>query len=476
MKKPTPIQQAAPFEAHELFFSTTDRRGIIRFGNEVFERISGYPRSTLIGAAHNIIRHPDMPKAVFKLFWATLQDGQPIFAYVKNMSATGTYYWVLAFAFPIQDGYLSIRIKPSSSLFTAAEAIYARVLAAEKEGGIQAGEALLPRLLTEAGFTDYRSFMVAAAMAELDGLDQAQQSNQLSEENSLQVSDAVVGPTLERIHQVTRDGSALLRGLFLHLKDLKSSSELLRAKTDTLLASFNSLRFVSLNMAVLAPRFGNQAATLAVTAREFSALSAKIEKHFTDFGTMVNSLAAVVQSGALDMASIKVQMDSLDLFVRESLRKVSRGEMPVAQAFQGLRENCAPFQELSRISCQRIVEEFGTLDRQLKAFSALTLEIRQFINGLELIRQLAEVESARTDELKREFASSVQEMDRFTQLLRTNAKEIRSATAKLLVAFEVIMRDSAKTGPALNRILELALLLGAKAPLETQEPAAARAA
>lgn len=65
---------------------------MITFGNDVFVRVSGYSRETLKGAPHSIIRHPDVPRAVFKLLWDTLKSDHPIAAYVKNMSANGSYY------------------------------------------------------------------------------------------------------------------------------------------------------------------------------------------------------------------------------------------------------------------------------------------------------------------------------------------------------------------------------------------------
>lgn len=137
MRRPTPNQNESPFGFDELFFSTTNERGVITFGNDVFVRVSGYPRETLKGAPHSIIRHPDVPRAVFKLLWDTLQAGRPIAAYVKNLSANGSFYWVYAFVFPIQDGYLSIRLKPSSPIFSVVKNLYTATLAVEEKDGME---------------------------------------------------------------------------------------------------------------------------------------------------------------------------------------------------------------------------------------------------------------------------------------------------------------------------------------------------
>lgn len=117
MKRPLPTQSESPFGFDEFFFSTTDKRGVIRYGNDVFVRVSAYPKETMLGAPHSLIRHPDMPRAVFKEFWNFLNQEKPVGAYVKNLAGNGSYYWVYAFAFPIAGGYLSIRFKPSSEVY-----------------------------------------------------------------------------------------------------------------------------------------------------------------------------------------------------------------------------------------------------------------------------------------------------------------------------------------------------------------------
>ena len=98
MAKPTANSKEIILNSEELFFSRTDEKGIILSGNDIFVKVSGYRREELIQNPHNIVRHPDMPKAVFKLFWQTIQAQQPICAYVKNMAADGSYYWVFATA------------------------------------------------------------------------------------------------------------------------------------------------------------------------------------------------------------------------------------------------------------------------------------------------------------------------------------------------------------------------------------------
>jgi PAS domain-containing protein len=114
----------------------------------------------VVGTPHSIIRHPDMPRAVFKLLWDTIASGKEIFAYVKNMSKSGKYYWVLAHVTPSYnakgelDGYHSNRRKPQEKAVKVVEALYASLLAEEKKHdnaktGQDASVAMLMKLLSD---------------------------------------------------------------------------------------------------------------------------------------------------------------------------------------------------------------------------------------------------------------------------------------------------------------------------------------
>ena len=118
---------------NELFFSTTDRQGIIRSENSVFVRISRYSVEELTGAPHSITRHPDMPRGAFQLLWDRLLAGRPMGAYVKNLAKDGCFYWVFTTITPLGDGFLSVRMAPRSVLFDAARQLYPQTLAFEHE-------------------------------------------------------------------------------------------------------------------------------------------------------------------------------------------------------------------------------------------------------------------------------------------------------------------------------------------------------
>jgi PAS domain S-box-containing protein len=96
MERPIPKDVERPVPEDKFLVSKTDPRGIITYANEVFIEVSGYTEEELIGKPHNIIRHPDMPRTVFKLLWDTIKSGREFWGYVKNMAKDGSYYWVFA--------------------------------------------------------------------------------------------------------------------------------------------------------------------------------------------------------------------------------------------------------------------------------------------------------------------------------------------------------------------------------------------
>ncbi len=127
----TPTGRERFFDEDEIIVSKTDLKGIITYANRTFIRIAGYSEEELLGKPHNLIRHPDMPRCVFKLLWDTLQAGDEIFAYVINLCKNGDHYWVFAHVTPSFDehgsisGYHSSRRVPDRRCVERASEIYA---------------------------------------------------------------------------------------------------------------------------------------------------------------------------------------------------------------------------------------------------------------------------------------------------------------------------------------------------------------
>lgn len=150
------------FDKDEVIVSKTDLRGRITYANRVFQRVAGYTEAELLGAPHSIVRHPDMPRCVFKLLWDTLAAGQEIFAYVLNRAHNGDHYWVFAHVTPSYDdrgavvGYHSSRRLPDRAAVDKVVPLYRTLLDIEnrhsdRKQGMEASFATVVGLLQEKG-------------------------------------------------------------------------------------------------------------------------------------------------------------------------------------------------------------------------------------------------------------------------------------------------------------------------------------
>ncbi len=163
MSKATPTNIEFELSEQDFLVSKTDKRGIITYCNEPFMKAAGGEEKDLLGKPHNVVRHPDMPKAVFKLFWDKIQDGNEIFAYVKNLRFDGGFYWVYANVTASFDekgdiiGYYSVRRKVNPKGLDIIQPIYKKMLSIEKNSNINDSVRYLNDLLEEKGVS-YEEF------------------------------------------------------------------------------------------------------------------------------------------------------------------------------------------------------------------------------------------------------------------------------------------------------------------------------
>lgn len=139
----------------DFIVSKTDTKGRITYANRVFVDFAQYKESELLGKQHNIIRHPDMPRAVFHYMWTQLKNGEEFFGYVKNMAKDGSYYWTFAHVTDSRDhsgellGYHSVRRKPKKSSVNEFAALYKEMSAEEKRAGAKHAIPAGMKVLTE---------------------------------------------------------------------------------------------------------------------------------------------------------------------------------------------------------------------------------------------------------------------------------------------------------------------------------------
>lgn len=164
-----PTTRRVSLGADAMIVSKTDLQGRITYANRTFMRTANFPERSLIGVQHNIVRHPDMPRGVFRLLWDTLKAGEEFFGYVKNLTSDGDYYWVFANITPDRDlngnvvGYYSVRKCPAESALAVVEPLYREMLSEEARAGAarapEASVALLQARLKAMGAA-YEGFVL----------------------------------------------------------------------------------------------------------------------------------------------------------------------------------------------------------------------------------------------------------------------------------------------------------------------------
>lgn len=154
--RPTPSDREVDWNKNKVLLSKTDTKGTILYANEDFIDVSGYDEFELIGQAHNVIRHPDMPKVIFKFLWDSIKSSKNIHAIIKNMSKTGRYYWVITDFKIIADsngeivGYFGTRKSvPEDIVVKFIEPLYKKLLHIEEASGMLASEEYLIGFLEE---------------------------------------------------------------------------------------------------------------------------------------------------------------------------------------------------------------------------------------------------------------------------------------------------------------------------------------
>ncbi|MEZ0323807.1 MAG: PAS domain-containing protein [Hydrogenothermaceae bacterium] len=165
--EPKNVEKVVPSD--KFLVSKTDTKGIITYANPIFVEISGYTEDELVGANHNIVRHPDMPRTVFRILWQTIQQGEEVFAFVKNLSKDGSFYWVFAHVTPTFDttgkivGYQSDRrpVRKREVLSTVIEPLYAKLREIESSQGIDTAVNYLNSLIKEKEMTEYNQLILS---------------------------------------------------------------------------------------------------------------------------------------------------------------------------------------------------------------------------------------------------------------------------------------------------------------------------
>lgn len=447
MKHPKPVDAERSFEAQELFFSRTDARGLILSGNDVFTRISGYAKEELQGAPHNIIRHPDMPKAVFRLLWDTLKAGNPIGAYVKNLAADGKYYWVFALARPVKGGFLSIRLKPTSPIVKAVSEVYKKALAAEQVHGMDGGLNMIIKELAGLGFPDYTSFMIHSLVEEY----LAREKATVRHEGSLHAGHS--DPGWHLMLRTSNDSTDHFKVIFDSLGKSVTRTDSILQGTDKILRMFKDLQFLTINMTIISRSCGTQARSLVTISEGFQRMADEIRDSLLAFKESTASLSKRIASARFEIAAAALQTEMVNHFFNE---KASSNSNSFDAEFI---ENCHQLVQTSSQQSALVGKTLSELRLILSSFIKEVERLTASVHALSFIQVAGRTEAARIDSPEagslhtyidemQNFVSSIQPLlgalSETTQSYAQDARDSGALLTSILFQFNEIEQNMSR--------------------------------
>jgi aerotaxis receptor len=393
--KVAPTNNRRPFGIEELFFSTTDHAGVIKSGNEVFRRVAAFDTlEEMIGKPHNIIRHPDMPRAVFKLLWDYLDQGKTICAYVKNMAKDGAYYWVFAVVMPIQGGYLSIRFNPSSPVFKIVEDLYKVMLNIEYETGDapklrelgmrKSGECLM-NALQSLGFKDDDGFMRMALATEMGS--RAKGMTDAGIVRKIPQAEGEVGVLLSECVGIDK----VLDRMFLEVEGFLGLITQLETNSKFLSTLARDISLHSLNSLVACSKLGDRGRGLAVVAENLAFIAKQSMEIINQITETIGELVSALRESTFYISAAKLQVEISIVFLDEvaSQQRVEG---------QTTKDHQDDLHQLSAAFANTVSATSTTLPRIVKPLQDLSLhflELDRTMLALSAVPVVGQVETAR---------------------------------------------------------------------------------
>ncbi len=366
----------AQFHLNELFYSRTDGRGVIKAGNNVFQRVAAYDWDEMLGAPHKIIRHPDMPKGVFQLLWDRLKEGKPTGAYVKNRCKSGRYYWVFALVSPAEGGYISTRLKPSSDLFRVVSGLYADLLVQEQSQGLTPRDsaALLLQAVRAQGFVDYGAFQSHALATEYDA----------------------------RAKQLGRDMDPLQRRFL----DMSRAIEQVQAETSDLTEAFMAIRTVPMNMRIIASRLENAGGPISAISVNYSQM---LEEMTTWVNTFVTGETCVL--ARIRDAILTGQFLSFATAVEHEMIEVFDDVTAPYPDSIDMKAEIAEVAAHRQKFLSETVASLVSVEAEAKRFARSVLDMKRYVTGLSSTRMMCKIESAALSNSGTALVGIVEQLD-----------------------------------------------------------------
>jgi len=380
------LESEGRFGIEELFFSATNKKGIIASANAVFARVSGYRLEEMLGKPHNVVRHDDMPRITFKLLWDDVAAGRPFAAYVKNRTRRNRHYWVMALVVPISGGYLSVRLNPSTEHFRVAQGIYSELRALEREiegpralgvkPAIAASAERLESSFAKTPYGSYDQFIRTALLAEVRSREEILRKSGVRAMAGA-IPDGELKPAIAAISEVNE----YLRHLVLNLDEYRQLNVELAAKSSHTRDLADDVRLFALNAIVASSHVTGGEGAVNAVAELLSSRSEVMGPRFVALADVVAEVSTLLSDMLFPVAAASLQAEILEIFLREIAARETtatdkRDLAAVQECFAtGLKDL---LDILSRLSerCSGLGPQVESLRREMDTMRALSLNGR----------------------------------------------------------------------------------------------------
>ncbi|BAF69713.1 methyl-accepting chemotaxis protein [Nitratiruptor sp. SB155-2] len=403
-----PKNLESPFNIDELFFSITDPKGIILTSNDVFVHVSKFSKEELIGKPHNIVRHPDMPRVIFKALWDTIKSKEPFIGYVKNMAKDGSYYWVLAAVYPIlnENGeiekFISIRLKPTSKYFKAIPDLYKELLEVEIKENVNKAYEVLLKKIRELGFESYNDYARRIFFEEVQSRENILNEKSVKKQICQIDIESILEENLEYIDQLCELQTVFYRinryfnDIFGKVNIFLDLNSILEEKSNFIFSLAEDIRLLSLNASIESYKVKKEGVSFSTLSHEMRKNAENSERKVLEINTLIADANKDIQEIGFNILTLKLTIEMISYFIVEIIKNYSKKKIEESVKHETM-SNINELFKLIDLYTNSLQNGMFKSKNMLRTIIYNLDELNVLVNRLDFIHINGMIESAHTE-------------------------------------------------------------------------------